>query len=287
MRLILSIGLTLGLLLSGAAGAEFYRWVDAQGQLHFTEDLNQVPARHRAEAEASTRRAPRGNPVQRIQIPQAPAQRVPVAGSSRAGEVFTVPVERAGLSMRVLATLNGEVQAPFIIDTGASDVVIPAWVADRLGIQITESNRTQLYQTANGVVEAPVVRLGSIDLGGAVAHDISASVSDSMRVGLLGLSYFNRFTYHVDPGRGVVTLRPNGLTEEGVIRGGRSESEWRSEFHQLRGRRALVEARKGRLTPAHSRLLRDLDSEIANLELQIEELEIEADRARVPHGWRE
>ena len=284
MRRGLATGLVLGLLLSGAAGAEFYRWIDADGRLHFTEDLNQVPPRHRAEAEASARRKPGGNPVQRIQVPP-PAASAPAR--STAGDVYTVPVERAGLSMRVVATLNGEVQAPFIIDTGASDVVIPSWVADRLGIEITDSHRTQLYQTANGVVEAPVVRLDSIDLGGAVATDISASVSDSMRVGLLGLSYFNRFTYHVDPGRGVVTLRPNGLTHEGVIRGGRSQSEWRSEFRQLRGRRALVEARKGRLTPAHSRLLRDLDGQIARIEEQLEELEIEADRARVPHGWRE
>ena len=271
---------------AGAGAAEVYRWTDASGRLHFTEDLHRVPAAHRAEAEASAARAPEPSRVQRIEGPPPPARRAEAraVGSER---TYTIPVERAGLSMRVTATLNGSVRAPFIIDTGASDVVIPGWVAEQLGVEIDETTRTQFYQTANGVVETPVVTLDSIELGGAEARDVSASVSERMPVGLLGLSFFNRFSYHVDPARGVVTLRPNGLVEQGVIRGGRSESEWRAEFRQLRARVARVEARKARLTPAHTRLAGELDAEIERLEEQIETLDVQADRARVPHLWRE
>jgi clan AA aspartic protease (TIGR02281 family) len=201
--------------------------------------------------------------------------------------VTRIKVQRAGTSMRVVALLNGRVRAPFIVDTGASDVTIPRWVADEIGIEINERTRTQVYQTANGRIEEPVVTLDSVDLGGAVAENVSASISSTMPVGLLGLSFFNRFRYQVDPQQGLITLEPNGLVETGYLRGGRSESEWRMQFRQLQGRRARVEARMGRLTPAHSRLLEGLSDEREQIDEQIQELEIEADRAQVPHRWRE
>ena len=34
-----------------AAGAEIYQWTDEQGRVHYTQDLNQVPPRHRSQAE--------------------------------------------------------------------------------------------------------------------------------------------------------------------------------------------------------------------------------------------
>ena len=137
------------------------------------------------------------------------------------------------------------------------------------------------------LVEQPVGTLASVDLGGAVAEHVPASISDTMPVGLLGLSFFNRFKYHVDPAKGIVTLRPNRLAEQGLIHGGRSEPEWRAEFQSLRFRIARLEARMERLSPAHTRRLATLEAESGRLEQQIEELEVEADRAQVPHRWRE
>ena len=71
---------------------------------------------------------------------------------------------------------------------------------------------------------------------GARAEGVPAAVSSTMQFGLLGLSYFNRFHYQIDPARGVVTLTPNDLEEQGLIRGGRSEADWRAEFAQMRAR---------------------------------------------------
>jgi clan AA aspartic protease (TIGR02281 family) len=287
MRAWLGFASLLAWLVAASGAGQIYRWTDDEGRLHATSDPSQVPARHRAEAEADAA-APRSQDrLQRIESPARSARRTPRPTARGRDAVYTIPVERAGTSLRVVATLNGRVNAPFLVDTGASDVVIPRAVADRLGLSITESTRTQLYQTANGIVEAPVVVLDSISLGGAIAEGVSASVSDQMPVGLLGLSYFNRFSYHVDPAAGLVTLRPNQLAEEGWLRGGRSESEWRIAFSQLRQRIAGVEERMARLTPAHSRLLDELATEREKLEGQVVELEVEADRAGVPHPWRE
>ena len=62
-----------------------------------------------------------------------------------------------------------------------------------------------------------------------------------MEIGLLGLSFFNHFTYNVDAAAGVLTLVPNDLAESGAIRGGRSEAQWRAEYQDLRARIETVD----------------------------------------------
>lgn len=282
LRLLLALGLA-----APASAGEIYRWTDEQGRTHFTQDLSRVPREHRARARASLDEERSGRLV-RSERSGPPAGLAPGRARTEPGqEVTRVKVQRAGTSMRVVALLNRRVRAPFIVDTGASDVTIPRWVADELGIVVTERTRTQTYQTANGRIEEPVVTLDSVDLGGAVAQRVPASISGSMPVGLLGLSFFNRFRYQIDPQQGVITLEPNALEENGWLRGGRSEAEWRMQFRQLQTRRARVEARMDRLTPAHSRILEHLDEELDRIDGQIRDLEIEADRAQVPHAWRE
>jgi chromosome segregation ATPase len=137
------------------------------------------------------------------------------------------------------------------------------------------------------MVEHPVVMLDSVDLGGAVARQVPASIGPEMEFGLLGLSYFNRFTYHVDAAAGIVTLVPNGLAEAGAIRGGRSEAQWRSEYRNLHERIARVEAEAARTPESHGREQRRLEAAHAELAHQLSLLDAEADEARVPAPWRE
>ena len=51
----------LGALLAAPAGAEIYRWRDAQGREHFTTDLQKVPPGQRDEAVRGS--GARGGPV--------------------------------------------------------------------------------------------------------------------------------------------------------------------------------------------------------------------------------
>jgi clan AA aspartic protease (TIGR02281 family) len=127
-------------------------------------------------------------------------------------------VERAGRQLRVMVRVNDVVEAPFYIDTGASRVLVPRWIVEEADIDL-EGARTMIAGTANGLVEVPVVTLDSVDLHGARVERVPAAVSDSMQVGLLGLSFLNHFEYAVDPAAGVVTLRENDLGRVGVIPG--------------------------------------------------------------------
>jgi clan AA aspartic protease (TIGR02281 family) len=189
--------------------------------------------------------------------------------------------------MRVMARLNNAVMVPFLIDTGASDVSIPQWVADRLGLQIGPDTRTMNYRTANGVVESPVVMLRSVALGEARVENVPASVSPELPFGLLGLSFFNHFTYNIDAAEGIVTLTRNRLAESGKIRGGRSQAQWRAEYADLRWRIARVEWEYAQKAESKTRERRRLEEERANLEHQLELLEAEADQANVPMTWRQ
>jgi clan AA aspartic protease (TIGR02281 family) len=280
------VAVVLGVL-PPAAHAEIYRWVDSDGRLHVTQHLDEVPPEYRPSAAAQPNEPGRGS-VQTFNTPTPPpAALAPAAGAATPQRTYRIPVQRAGTGMLVQVRLNDRVTAPFLIDTGASDVLVPKHVADDLGLGAGPDTRTMRYATANGHVDQPVVMLDSVDLGGARVEKVPASVSAGMEVGLLGLSYFNHFTYNIDAAAGIVTLTPNNLVESGAIRGGRSEAQWRAEFQNVRMRILAVEARRETVPPNHSRELQRLDDEKAQLERQLDLLETEADAARVPVVWRD
>jgi clan AA aspartic protease (TIGR02281 family) len=188
--------------------------------------------------------------------------------------------------MRVNVRLNDRVTAPFYIDTGASDVSLPEWVARELGLDLAGA-RTGYYSTANGTVKQSLVTLDSVELGGARVENIPAHVNKSMSTGLLGLAFFNHFRYRIDPVSGTVTLRPNGLAEAGKIRGGRSESQWKGEFARLARRRLAIERAIDEVNPNRARRKDELESMVEEVDRQVRMLESEADDARVPMPWRD
>lgn len=288
MRLFWSLSLG-ALLLAYGARAEIVEWVDEQGRLHFAEDWSRVPPEHRERArERGAAGSDASGSYQQLEFSSpGPAARSPEAQAGAATRVHRIAVQRAGTRLLVEARLDNHVTAPFLIDTGASEVVIPQAVAAELGLDLGPGTRTMVYATANGMVEQPVVTLRSVELGGARVENVPASVSASMPMGLLGLSFFNHFTYEIDTAQGIVTLIPNDLAETGTIRGGRSESQWRTEFANLRARIAALEAEHERTPSSHSRKRAGLEAEIDALERQLEDLDGEAYAAGVPVGWRD
>lgn len=257
------------------ASAEVYRWTDAEGRVHFTQDLQSVPPGKRAEARRwQAGRTPDG--VQRYAAPPRGERRRPAAGREH-----RVPFERRGDVMLVNVRLNGSVTAPFVVDTGASDVSIPKALAERLGMVVGPGTPRRVYQTAGGRVAKPVVTLDAVELGTARVEGVRAAVSDSMDVGLLGGSFFGGFEVRIDPAEQMLTL----VRSEGM-RGGRSEEEWRSQFERLRHDLGRLD----RYLEAHPRLAEaraeELEKRREELRAELERLRAAADAADVPHGWR-
>ena len=63
MRLCTALAALCLLALPRPAAAEYYTWTDEQGRVHFTEDLNQVPARVRESRGLEARESFGGSPA--------------------------------------------------------------------------------------------------------------------------------------------------------------------------------------------------------------------------------
>ena len=82
----------------------------------------------------------------------------------------------------------------FVIDTGASQVVLSQQDAERIGIDLLDLDFTGSAFTANGVVRTAPVTLNLVSLGGISDRGIPAVVNaGAMDASLLGMSYLGLF----------------------------------------------------------------------------------------------
>lgn len=83
----------------------------------------------------------------------------------------------------------------FLIDTGATDMVLSLRDARRVGIDLERLIFSKPYQTANGISYGASVILRDIKFGNLNLKNIPASVNNSdMGVSLLGMSFLRNFT---------------------------------------------------------------------------------------------
>ena len=89
--------------------------------------------------------------------------------------------------------LNG-VPVDFIVDTGATDMVLSRADALRIGLDPDTLTFAGIANTANGQVRTARVRLDAVSLGGITDRNVTASVNEgAMETSLLGMSYLQRF----------------------------------------------------------------------------------------------
>jgi clan AA aspartic protease (TIGR02281 family) len=117
------------------------------------------------------------------------------------GGVETFPAARPGHVVEVPVTINN-ISATFILDTGATFVVLKDSFAKKAGIDLDESASVRLL-TANGVVDGKRGRAATIQLRSLKATGvpvvIEADNAAAYRAdGLLGLSFLSRFNVTID-----------------------------------------------------------------------------------------
>jgi aspartyl protease family protein len=117
----------------------------------------------------------------------------PMQSVSRDGARIELP--RAADSHYYLdAQVNG---APvrFVVDTGASDIVLSRADAIRVGLHPDGLAFTGQANTANGVVRTASVRLDSFEVGGITDRGLRAVVNEGdLDQSLLGMRYLQRFS---------------------------------------------------------------------------------------------
>lgn len=108
---------------------------------------------------------------------------------------------------RIQALVNGS-KVTFMVDTGASDIVLAPKDARRIGIDPDGLTFDQMAETANGRVLGASVRLASMSVGPIAMGELPATVNGAdMSESLLGMAFLNRLhSWRVE--NGTLTLVP-------------------------------------------------------------------------------
>ncbi len=104
-------------------------------------------------------------------------------------------------------TINGT-PVVFLLDTGATDVSVPAHLAERAGLR---PGPTLRVTTANGDIDVYATRIPSLDIAGLRLENVAASINPHMAGDevLLGMSALRAL--HMTQADGVLTIRaPDG-----------------------------------------------------------------------------
>lgn len=107
----------------------------------------------------------------------------------------TVSVQRAADGHFYLTLAINDTPVVFVVDTGATDMVLRHQDAERVGVDTKNLAYIGTAMTANGVVRTARIRLDTVVLGNLSDQSVSARVNESeMAESLLGMSYLSRFS---------------------------------------------------------------------------------------------
>ncbi|MFT5066891.1 MAG: aspartyl protease family protein [Yoonia sp.] len=106
----------------------------------------------------------------------------------------TIVLPRARDGHYYLTLEINEVPIEFVVDTGATQVVLTQEDAKRIGLNPLALSYLGTANTANGTVRTAAVRLDTVSLGAITDTRVRAVVNDGQMNGsLLGMTYLNNF----------------------------------------------------------------------------------------------
>jgi len=117
----------------------------------------------------------------------------PLSGKSASGQIEVTLQANKQHHYVVNGFINGH-PVVFLLDTGATDVVIPSAIAAAIGLR---SGRKNYANTANGAVAVYATVLDSVQVGDINLNNISASINPGMQMDavLLGMSALRKIEF--------------------------------------------------------------------------------------------
>ena len=143
--------------------------------------------------------------------------------SCRAARAESIPLIRAHGTLQVPVVINGKIALNFTIDSGASDVSIPASVFATLTRSGTVSSQDlldkRIYKLADGSGElSQRFRIRSLRVGKLEVRDVIASVGDSGGLLLLGQSFLSRLkSWSIDNERQALLITESTTSRSPLI----------------------------------------------------------------------
>ncbi|HEY2528245.1 MAG TPA: retropepsin-like aspartic protease [Xanthobacteraceae bacterium] len=136
----------------------------------------------------------------------------PLGGST--SDVQRIPLKVQGGTLLIPVIINGEITLNFTIDSGATDVTIPADVVITLArtgtVQKSDFIGKENFRLADGsIVPSPTFLIRSLKVGNYLLENVKATVVDARANLLLGQSFLSRFeSWSIDNKRQVLLLNP-------------------------------------------------------------------------------
>jgi len=206
----LCLGFMLVLALPLSASSALYSCTDSSGDTVITDS----PAQLRGCTLLSAGRSAAPEQLPPIETPAPPraTEPEPPRDHQTQPSIFSVPLERIGSLLVVTIQINGSRPAKVILDTGASHTILSYAVARDLGIWALHPPTSMTMQTVGGTVQADVLPITSISIGGAEVRNSLAAIYDlpdapSGIDGLLGQSVLRHFEVTLNAEKGELRLR--------------------------------------------------------------------------------
>lgn len=177
--------------------AQIYRYTDERGTAHYVDGAQNVPERYRGTATPL--------PYRNEPVPEPPA-RAEVPAAAAATIRFT-----PGQRIVTDAHVNDSTAVQLLVDTGADRTLISPRALAAAGVSLTRGVTMQKVSGVTGSLDVPRVVIDSLTIGGARVTGMSVLALDLEQAGydgLLGRDFLDQFSVSIDPGRGVVTIRP-------------------------------------------------------------------------------
>jgi clan AA aspartic protease (TIGR02281 family) len=183
------------LLFPSLLSAGFYKWVDEQGKVHFTDNYHNIPEKYRNKVSQSKH----GKKEELKSLSKNTPQRVVVHFKRKDNAIF------------INAILDWKLPVVFHMDTGATSTMITRQDALALGIDPDNIPKVKGYIADGSVVEFPRTVLSSISVGDAEVNSVEVAIGN-MR--LLGMNFLNAFKVNIDAENGQLILERKDLVKE-------------------------------------------------------------------------
>jgi predicted aspartyl protease len=214
-------------------GGQVYRWSDAEGTIHMTEDPSTIPPQFRDQVKKKTLESSIESGSRTLTPPYQASMN---AGHSSDGlrqfEVSYQGFEGASRRIIVPVTFNESVTANLLVDTGAPGLIISPQLAEKLGILEEQDNALKI--TAGGIggaVPAMLAVVDSVRIGEATAAFLPATITQipsKAFEGLVGMDFLSNYRINIDSTRSVISF--DELPARQDRPGGHDETWWRYNF---------------------------------------------------------